>query len=447
MKSRKRRDDGWDEGRPDDDPRDNRAADGWQENWPAGNGYQQGAAAGYPGGGPANGPGYPDRDQYGNQPRGRAPQGYDPRGYEPPGAPGYPEPRHPGGRTAAAGYARPRFPEADGYDFGGQDPQGYQGGRVADPAYGDQRQADRQGSGQYGRPVSAPPREFLQPDEPPAGNENGAVNTRPYGRLTIFTLLDDKAAEFDHLAERAAEGVRMAEPDTLVYVIHVVPKAPMQRIIYEIYRDRAAFEDHERQPHMQRFAADRKSCVLATNVIDLRLKYAKVAALGAPEVPPVPPAPPAAPVPPVPAAPVPAAPVPGRETQVDWTPRPAQAGQYPGDRYPAGNGQYQQAPGNGQYTGNGQYSNGQYSNGQYSNSQYSNSQYSNGQQYGNGQYGNGQHYGGGQYPGQADGRQQDGSWFSAPPANGRQPDSGRPAENGGGYPDRNGSRSGRHGGS
>jgi quinol monooxygenase YgiN len=98
-------------------------------------------------------------------------------------------------------------------------------------------------------------------------------------------LLDSKAAEFDRLAEQAAEGVRTAEPDTLVYVLHVVPKAPMQRIIYEIYRDRAAFESHERQPHIQRFIADRTSCVLATNVIDLRLKYAKVAALGSSQAP------------------------------------------------------------------------------------------------------------------------------------------------------------------
>ena len=53
----------------------------------------------------------------------------------------------------------------------------------------------------------------------------------------------------------------------------------MQRIMYEIYRDRAAFLSHERQPHIRQFAVDRASCVLATNIIDLRLKYAKVAAL------------------------------------------------------------------------------------------------------------------------------------------------------------------------
>ncbi|HEY7260536.1 MAG TPA: antibiotic biosynthesis monooxygenase [Trebonia sp.] len=174
-------------------------------------------------------------------------------------------------------------------------------------------------------------------------------------------MLDDKAAEFDRLAELAAEGVRTAEPDTLVYVIHVVPKAPMQRIIYEIYSDRAAFESHERQPHIRRFAADRKSCVLATNVIDLRLKYAKVSALGG--------------------APSAAPPVSAEETQFDRAPRaprapgqgmpspadpagpwypgaaasgqpPAAAGRYPATGYPGGDGQYQAADRAGRHGGN-----------------------------------------------------------------------------------------------
>jgi len=124
--------------------------------------------------------------------------------------------------------------------------------------------------------------EYAHADWSAAANDISPATPRPYGRLSIFTLLEDKVADFDRLAEQAAEGVRTVEPDTLVYVIHVVPKAPMQRIIYEIYRDRAAFENHERQPHIQRFAEERKACVLATNIIDLRLKYAKVAALAAP---------------------------------------------------------------------------------------------------------------------------------------------------------------------
>jgi quinol monooxygenase YgiN len=116
-----------------------------------------------------------------------------------------------------------------------------------------------------------------------------APAARPYGRILIFTLLEDRVADFDRLADQAAEEVRTREPDTLVYVIHLVPNAPMQRIFYEIYRDLTAFDRHENQPYMKRFEADRRPCVLATNVIELRLKYAKVAPLpGPPPRPPVP---------------------------------------------------------------------------------------------------------------------------------------------------------------
>jgi quinol monooxygenase YgiN len=118
-----------------------------------------------------------------------------------------------------------------------------------------------------------------------AAGSPAAAPARPYGRILIFTLLDDRVADFDRLAEETAEQVRTGEPDTLVYVIHLVPNAPMQRIFYEIYRDRAAFDSHESQPYMQRFVAERRSCVLATNVIELRLKYAKVAPLPAPQAP------------------------------------------------------------------------------------------------------------------------------------------------------------------
>ena len=103
------------------------------------------------------------------------------------------------------------------------------------------------------------------------------ASARPYGRILIFTLIEDRVADFDRLAEQAAEEVRTAEPGTLVYVIHLVPNAPLQRIFYEIYRDQEAFDRHEGQPYMRRFVADRRACVLATNVIELRLKSAKVA--------------------------------------------------------------------------------------------------------------------------------------------------------------------------
>jgi quinol monooxygenase YgiN len=115
-----------------------------------------------------------------------------------------------------------------------------------------------------------------------AAGAPAAAPAKPYGRILIFTLLEDRVADFDWLAEQAAEQVRTGEPGTLVYVIHLVPNAPLQRIFYEVYRDPAAFDSHESQPYMQRFVADRRSCVLATNVIELRLKYAKIAPLPGP---------------------------------------------------------------------------------------------------------------------------------------------------------------------
>lgn len=100
-----------------------------------------------------------------------------------------------------------------------------------------------------------------------------------YGLISIYTLLDTRTDEFDTLAEEAVQAARLHEPDTLLYIAHHVPNAPMQRIFYEVYRDRAAFEEHQRQPHIEQFLARRRACVLATNVIELDLRHAKVSSL------------------------------------------------------------------------------------------------------------------------------------------------------------------------
>ena len=138
-----------------------------------------------------------------------------------------------------------------------------------------------------GRPGSALSRWPAPGEVPPGAPAGGAVPpvTRPYGLIAIYTLLEDRVADFDRVAEQAAEQVRASEPDTLVYVIHTVPKAPMQRIFYEVYRDRAAYEHHEQQSYVKRFVTARRPYVLATNVIELRLKYAKVTPLVQAEAP------------------------------------------------------------------------------------------------------------------------------------------------------------------
>jgi quinol monooxygenase YgiN len=218
----------------------------------------------------------------------RGPRG--PGDFRPPGEPGRRE--EAGRRSAPApGPDWPRgAPGPSGRGPAGPGPSGWSpNGRPAAPH-------QPQSAGAAGAALG--PAEFVpqaKPDLPAAP---------PYGRILIFTLLEDRVADFDRLAEQTAEEVRTREPDTLVYVIHLVPNAPMQRIFYEIYRDRAALDSHENQPYMKRFVADRRACVLATNVIELRLKYAKVAPLPGPPPRPVGAGTPAAPrVPPPPAQP------------------------------------------------------------------------------------------------------------------------------------------------
>jgi quinol monooxygenase YgiN len=97
-----------------------------------------------------------------------------------------------------------------------------------------------------------------------------------FGQIAIYTLIEDRVGEFDQLTERVVAKVRASEPDTLVFIVHAVPSAPMQRILYEVYKDRAAFERHQVQPYVTQFEEDRRPYVLATNVIELGLQQAKV---------------------------------------------------------------------------------------------------------------------------------------------------------------------------
>src|SRR5580693_2455643 len=108
----------------------------------------------------------------------------------------------------------------------------------------------------------------------------GTVDTgRLYGRIAIYTLLEAGADEFDRLAEQVVDQVRTGEPDTLAYVAHSVPSAPLQRILYQLYADRAAYDRHQERPYVAEFESRRRPLVLATNVIELGVRQAKVAAV------------------------------------------------------------------------------------------------------------------------------------------------------------------------
>jgi quinol monooxygenase YgiN len=155
-----------------------------------------------------------------------------------------------------------------GFATGDHDPGFATGGRA--PGYGDPGpgyQDDEFGGGW--REPGPPSRHAAQ--RPPADDR-----TELFGQIAIYTLLEDRVEDFDKLAGRVVEDVRLSEPDTLVFIVHAVPSAPMQRILYEVYRSREAYEWHRRQPYVAEFDADRRPYVLATNVIELGLQQAKV---------------------------------------------------------------------------------------------------------------------------------------------------------------------------
>jgi quinol monooxygenase YgiN len=117
---------------------------------------------------------------------------------------------------------------------------------------------------------------------PRAAGDTGTAQF--FGQIAIYTLIEDRVAEFDQLTERVVEQVRSREPDTLAFIVHAVPSAPMQRILYEVYRDRTAYERHNEQPYVQQFVVDRRPFVLATNIIELGLQQAKVSPFPFPSV-------------------------------------------------------------------------------------------------------------------------------------------------------------------
>jgi quinol monooxygenase YgiN len=91
-----------------------------------------------------------------------------------------------------------------------------------------------------------------------------------------FTCRDaGSAAGFDQLMAQTLPGIRELEPGTLVYAINAVEDQPLQRVFYELYRDRAAFDAHEQQPHIRRMLAERDKFLDSIDVDFLSLQAGK----------------------------------------------------------------------------------------------------------------------------------------------------------------------------
>ncbi|GAA0961745.1 putative quinol monooxygenase [Actinocorallia libanotica] len=93
----------------------------------------------------------------------------------------------------------------------------------------------------------------------------------PYGQIVVYTLLDGREQAFDRQVNQLIGQAVQAEPGILIFTCHEVDGAPTQRISYQLFRDREAFDEHQGRPYVHRFQAESRTHVLATNVIDLKL--------------------------------------------------------------------------------------------------------------------------------------------------------------------------------
>ncbi len=201
------------------------------------------------------------------------------------------------------GASQPRSDDLDYRSANGHGQFGDDSGYLDDPGFRDGAGiVDRTGMQDAAGFGDGPgfPDDSRYPDEPAVQNsgyrDHGGYrpdypdNARPaaasheprpplFGQIAIYTLLEDRVEEFDQLTKKVVKQVRAQEPGTLVYIVHAVPSAPMQRILYEVYRDRDAYEVHRRQPYVLAFETDRRPYVLATNIIELGLQQAKVSPL------------------------------------------------------------------------------------------------------------------------------------------------------------------------
>jgi quinol monooxygenase YgiN len=97
-----------------------------------------------------------------------------------------------------------------------------------------------------------------------------------FGLCVRFTCKDETSAKaYDRLVAETIEVIKTDEPGTLVYASHFVDGLPLQRIFYELYRDRAAFEAHEAAPHTRRYLAERDQYLASTEVDWLSLQSGK----------------------------------------------------------------------------------------------------------------------------------------------------------------------------
>lgn len=91
-----------------------------------------------------------------------------------------------------------------------------------------------------------------------------------FALVVRFQVLPARLTEFDELVRRTVEAIVLHEPGTTTYLPTRVDGDPAARVFLEVYVDEAAFADHESQPHIRHFLAERASMLESVRVERLR---------------------------------------------------------------------------------------------------------------------------------------------------------------------------------
>jgi quinol monooxygenase YgiN len=91
-----------------------------------------------------------------------------------------------------------------------------------------------------------------------------------FALVVRFEVKPESLEEFDTLVAETLRGIRRDEDGTVLYVTCAVGDSPHSRVFLEIYRDEAAFTQHEANEHTRRFLAERKHLVESFRVEFLR---------------------------------------------------------------------------------------------------------------------------------------------------------------------------------
>lgn len=87
-----------------------------------------------------------------------------------------------------------------------------------------------------------------------------------FGLVVRFHLNPGAGEGFDRLVAETVPEIAAHEPGTLIYTVHQVEGHPEQRIFYELYADKQAFDAHELYPHTARFLTERGQYVASYEV-------------------------------------------------------------------------------------------------------------------------------------------------------------------------------------